>query len=117
MLVFNVASVFQMAVPFMSYTLNYEYIVGELCLSNFEPGHEDCNGYCVFRKNIQGQHDDHNPVSDSNSIVVHHTYLTFLIPESATVSQPGRGEEYAFQGLPEDIISPYISINTPPPRG
>lgn len=117
LLVFNVASVFQIAVPFMSYTLNYEYIIGELCLSNFEPGHEDCNGYCVFRKNIQGHHSDHNPASDTNSIIVHHTYLTFLIPKQVSLAQPGIGKELVFQKSSNNTISPFITINTPPPQG
>ena len=100
----------------MSYTLNYDYIVGELCLSNFEPGHENCNGYCVFKKNIEHHNGNEEDHSQPESIRAHQVYLTYLIPQSSELEAPVLQKDRFSIFIPQDFNGPYLFLATPPPR-
>ena len=104
---------FQFLTPYLSYQLNYDFIVNELCRSKYEPRFVECNGACFLKKAhkdvADSQTEEQATLNISNPIPIHFVEIAFELsaPQSTSTT---------YTSFSEDIIDHSSSPSTPPPR-
>lgn len=105
---------FQFIMPYLSYKLNYDFIVNEWCRGKYEPRFVECNGSCFLmrsqRKAAEKEQEEQEPtLSLSNPIPINieEVVVEIDVPE---VPLP------EFILVSEDVITHSNRPSTPPPK-
>jgi hypothetical protein len=109
---------FHAATPFLSYKANYSFIISELCEFKDSPDHNDCDGFCYLRKQIQ-QHDDHHGSDHtgnrSSNFGNYSSIYALLVPLS--MMDYSSSEEISYQRPKQiSIRNIYLEVPSPPPQ-
>ena len=111
-------AIFRTATPFLSYKANYTFIAEEMCVYRGTDLHDDCDGYCYLKKNIEEQSGDahENPNSkkavSSNQISSLFGILESKIPLYSPFIETDLNSFYK----PHYIPSIYLEVFSPPPQ-
>lgn len=111
-------SVFKSATPFLSYKMNYEFILKERCEFRGTSQHDDCDGFCYLRKKIEHQHGgDHEVPHSDNAIPSHKFSSIYGILENNQEPNTPLLNKNSFQVYSSsNTYKIYLEILSPPPK-
>lgn len=109
---------FKSATPFLSYKMNYEFILKERCEFRGTSQHDECDGFCYLRKKIEHQHGgDHEQPHSDKAISSHQFSSIFAILESSKqITHPflKKGRYNNSEYFNKYVV--YQDVQSPPPK-
>ncbi len=118
LLVLTSAAVFKSATPFLSYKANYEFIFTEMCEMRGTSNHNDCDGFCYLRKQIEHHDESDHEKPHTNKVPASNLYSSIfgIIGEQKNIESPF----LRFRDLNQDIFDQkyriYLDSLSPPPQ-
>lgn len=117
-LVITCLAVFKSATPFLSYKINYEFILKERCEFRGTSQHDECDGFCYLRKKIEHQHggEHEQPHSDKATSSYQFSSIFGILEVDKKIPSPNQRNAHYSVLVDTNLYTIYQDVLLPPPK-
>jgi len=117
-LVITCLAVFKSATPFLSYKINYEFILKERCEFRGTSQHNECDGFCYLRKKIKNQHGGEHEQPHSNKAISSYQFSSIfgILEVYKKIPSPNPKNAHYSVLVDTNLYTIYQDVLLPPPK-